>query len=190
MPWSRPADRMREYVLALRAIWACWNVGADLDFRGEFSSHTLMPPFFDPGPNGFGSPQVLLAGVGARMTEVAGEVGDGFLCAPLTSIESLRAHTLPALEKGRARSTSRDFTVSGMPFVVTGEDAAATARIAAATRGRIAFYASTPAYRFVLDLHGWGGLHERLHAPSREGRWLDMADRLTVHCRSISRPPL
>lgn len=86
MPWSRPADRMREYVLAVRAIWAAWNDGAELDFRGEFYSHTLMTPVFDPGPNGFGPPPLLLGGVGARMTEAAGEVADGFLCGPLTSI--------------------------------------------------------------------------------------------------------
>lgn len=176
MPWSRPADRMREYVLAMRAIWAAWNDDAELDFRGEFYSHTLMTPFFDPGPNGFGSPPVLLGGVGPRMTEVAGEVADGFLCGPLTSITSLRERTLPALEKGRARSSVEKFSVSGMPFVVTGVDAAATARVAAATRARIAFYAATPAYRFVLEVHGWGGLHDRLHALSREGRWQDMAD--------------
>jgi probable F420-dependent oxidoreductase len=175
MPWSRPADRMREYVLALRAIWGAWNDGAELDFRGEFYSHTLMTPFFDPGPTGFGPPPVFLGGVGERMTAVAGEVADGFLCGPLTSIESLRAHTLPALEAGRARSDRSRFTVSGMPFVVTGVDAEATARVAAATRKRIAFYASTPAYRFVLEVHGWGGLHDRLFALSREGRWDDMA---------------
>jgi probable F420-dependent oxidoreductase len=176
MPWSRPADRMREYVLALRAIWACWNDGAELEFRGEFYSHSLMTPFFDPGPNGFGSPPVLLGGVGAQMTEVAGEVADGFLCGPLTSLASLLEHTLPALAKGRARSGVRDFTVSGMLFVVTGEDAAATARVARATGGRIAFYTSTPAYRSVLDVHGWGKLHEQLYALSRDGRWEDMTD--------------
>ncbi|GAA3239848.1 hypothetical protein GCM10017691_41380 [Pseudonocardia petroleophila] len=176
MPWSRPADRMREYVLALRAIWACWNDGAELDFRGEFFSHTLMTPFFDPGPNGFGPPAVLLAGVGQRMTETAGEVADGFLCGPLTSVDSLRTHTLPAVARGRARSGIRDFTVSGMPLVVTGADAAATARVARATRDRLAFYASTPAYRPVLEVHGWGELHDRLHVLSCAGRWQDMGD--------------
>lgn len=175
MPWSRPADRMREYVLAVRAIWATWNDGVGLDFRGEFYDHTLMTPFFDPGPTGFGPPPVFLGGVGERMTAVAGEVADGFLCGPLTSIESLRAHTLPALQQGRARSDRTSFTVSGMPFVVTGVDAAAFARVALATRKRIAFYASTPAYRFVLEVHGWGGLHDRLHALSKEGRWDEMA---------------
>lgn len=156
MPWSRPADRMREYVLAVRAIWAAWNDGAELGFQGEFYSHTLMTPVFDPGPNGFGPPPVLLGGVGARMTEVAGEVADGFLCGPLTSVASFRGYTLPALEKGRVRSAVEVFSVSGMPFVVTGADTEATASVAAATRARIAFYASTPAYRFVLEAHGSG----------------------------------
>ncbi|MFC4945749.1 TIGR03617 family F420-dependent LLM class oxidoreductase [Pseudonocardia sp. GCM10023141] len=176
MPWSQPAARMREYVLALRAIWAAWNDGVPLDFRGDFYSHTLMTPTFDPGPSGFGAPPVLLGGVGRRMTAVAGEVADGFLCGPLTTVESFRTHTLPALEAGRARSDRPDFTVAGMPLVVTGVDAATTDRVAAATRKRIAFYASTPAYRLVLEVHGWGGLADRLHGMSRDGRWDDMAD--------------
>jgi probable F420-dependent oxidoreductase len=174
MPWSHPAARMREYVLALRAIWAAWNDGTPLDFRGEFYSHTLMTPTFDPGPSGFGAPPVFLGGVGARMTAVAGEVADGFLCGPLTTVESFRSHTAPALATGRARSDRPEFTVTAMPLVVTGADAATTARVADATRKRIAFYASTPAYRFVLETHGWGGLADRLHAMSREGRWDEM----------------
>ena len=89
MPWSAPAERMREYVLALRAIWASWNDGTPLDFYGEYYTHTLMTPFFNPGPNGFGPPPVILGGVGQRMTAVAGEVADGLLCAPLTSTKTL-----------------------------------------------------------------------------------------------------
>jgi len=85
MPWSHPAPRMREYIMALRAIWDCWNQGTRLNFRGDFYSHTLMTPFFDPGPNPHGRPRVLLAGVGDRMTEVAGEVADGFLCHGFTT---------------------------------------------------------------------------------------------------------
>lgn len=176
MPWSRPAARMREYVLALRAIWGAWNDGSPLDFRGEFYTHTLMTPMFDPGPSGFGDPPVFLGGVGERMTAVAGEVADGFLCGPLTTVPSFRQHTRPALDAGRARSSRPDFTVAGMPLVVTGADADVTARVALATRKRIAFYASTPAYRIVLEVHGWGGLADRLHGLSRDGRWDDMAD--------------
>lgn len=171
MPWSEPAARMREYLLALRAIWGAWNEGAPLDFRGRFYTHTLMSPFFDPGPTGLGPPPVVLGGVGERMTAVAGEVADGFLCAPLTSERTLAEHTLPALGVTRP-----GFMVCATPFVVTGQDPATMARVTAATRRRIAFYASTPAYRSVLDVHGWSGRGEKLTRLSKQGEWEAMAD--------------
>jgi probable F420-dependent oxidoreductase len=177
MPWSSPAKRMREYVLALRAIWASWNEGVPLHFDGDFYTHTLMTPFFNPGPTGFPPPPVLLGGVGARMTAVAGEVADGFICGPLTSSLSFREHSLPSIERGlaaRPAARSDPFDIRVMPFVVTGADAAATERVARATRARIAFYASTPAYRHILELHGWDALHDRLHKLSREGAWDEM----------------
>ena len=104
MPWSQPAARMREYVLALRAIWTAWNDGTRLGFRGDFYTHTVMTPFFNPGPNPFGPPPVLLAGVGPAMTAVAGEVADGFLSHGFTTERYLREVTLPALTEGRQRS--------------------------------------------------------------------------------------
>lgn len=170
MPWGEPVERMREYVLALRAIWARWNEGVPLDFHGRFYRHTLMSPFFDPGPNGHGPPPIVLGGVGPRMTAVAGEVADGFLCAPLTSPQSLQQHTLPALG-----TVGPAFTITATPFVVTGEDAVATARVDRATRQRIAFYASTPAYRTILEIHGWGARAEELTRLSRAGEWTAMA---------------
>ena len=116
MPWSHPAPRMREFVLAMRAIWDNWNNGTKLSFEGEFYRHTLMTPFFSPGPNPHGAPKVFLAGVGQHMTEVAGEVCDGFLVHPFTTERYLKEVTLPALEKGfakggrDARATSRRAT--------------------------------------------------------------------------------
>jgi probable F420-dependent oxidoreductase len=187
MPWSEPAARMREYVQALRAIWAAWEDGARLDFRGRFYTHTLMPPFFDPGPTGFGPPPVVLGGVGERMTAVAGEVADGFLCAPLTSDRTLCERTLPAL--GTLRP---GFTVCATPFVVTGRDAVTTASVEQATRARIAFYASTPAYRDVLEVHGWAGRAERLTALSKAGEWDAMADLVDdemLHAFAVVAPP-
>lgn len=176
MPWSHPARRMREYVLALRAVWDTWDTGALLDFRGEFYSHTLMTPMFVPQRHGFGPPPVLLAGVGQAMTEVAGEVADGFLPHGFTTERYLREVTLPALLRGRARTgRSLDgFVLKGSPMVATGRSAAELAQAVAGVRSQLAFYASTPAYRPVLELHGWGALGERLHALSREGRWADM----------------
>jgi len=176
MEWSRPAARMREMVLAMRAIWDTWLTGAKLDFRGEFYTHTLMTPFFTPDAEelaGFGPPKVFLAGVGELMTEVAGEVCDGFLCHGFTTEKYLREVTIPALERGRARAgkTMDGFEIVGPSFVVTGNDDAELERAAAGTRQQIAFYGSTPAYRGVLDIHGWGGLQEELNILSKQGEW-------------------
>ncbi|HUQ58110.1 TIGR03617 family F420-dependent LLM class oxidoreductase [Lentzea sp.] len=175
MPWSRPAARMREFVLAIRAIWHAWETGERLAFRGEFYKHTLMTPFFDPGPNPHGTAPIYLAGVGERMTEVAGEVADGFLCHNFTTERYLREVTLPALERGRAKAgrTLEGFEVSGPVFAATNDEEIAD------VKRQIAFYGSTPAYRPVLDLHGWGALHEELHRLSRRQQWAEMSELIT-----------
>ena len=175
MPWSHPAPRMREFVLAMRAIWAAWAGDAPLDFSGDFYTHTLMPPFFNPGPNPFGPPAVALAAVGARMTEVAGEVADALLCHGFTTERYLRTVTLPAVERGRQRAGGDPpVEICIAPFVVTGSTAEELAAAATATRDQIAFYASTPAYRGVLELHGWGDLQGELQAMTKAGRWAEM----------------
>jgi probable F420-dependent oxidoreductase len=176
MDWSHPAARMREFVLAMRAIWDCWQHGSKLDFRGDFYTHTLMIPFFNPGPNPYGAPKVFLAGVGPLMTEVAGEVCDGFLCHGFTTERYLREVTLPALERGRAKAegTMEDFEIAGPLFVVTGNDEAEMEAAAEGTRRQIAFYGSTPAYRPVLELHGWGDLQDELNRLSKQGKWDEM----------------
>ncbi len=176
MEWSKPAARMREMVLAIRAIWDCWNNDSKLDFRGEFYTHTLMTPFFNPGPNPNGDAKIFLAGVGPLMTEVAGEVGDGFICHGFTTERFLREVTIPALERGRAKAgkTMEGFEIVGPSFVVTGNDQDQLEKAAMATRQQIAFYGSTPAYRPVLDLHGWGGMQEDLNKLSKQGEWQQM----------------
>jgi probable F420-dependent oxidoreductase len=171
MPWSHPAPRMREFILALRAIWSCWNDGTKLEFRGEFYKHTLMTPFFDPGPNPHGAPRVLLAGVGAAMTAVAGEVADGFLCHGFTTERYLREITIPALG---LNGQPAGFELVGSPFVVTGRTEEEFAEASRGVREQIAFYGSTPAYRPVLELHGWAGLGDELHELSLQGRWREM----------------
>jgi probable F420-dependent oxidoreductase len=180
MPWSQPALRMREFILAMRAIWASWEDGTKLDFRGDFYEHTLMTPFFDPGPNPFGAPRVFLAAVGERMTAVAGEVADGMLCHGFTTESYLREVTLPALETGLDASgrTRADVQLSLPAFVVTGGTEEEMAAAAKGVRGQIAFYGSTPAYRGVLEHHGWGDLQPELNAMSKEGRWKEMGERI------------
>ncbi len=176
MEWSKPAARMRELILAIRAIWDCWNNETKLQFRGDFYTHTLMTPFFNPGPNPHGDPKVFLAGVGPLMTEVAGEVADGFICHGFTTERFLREVTIPALERGRAKAgeTLEGFEIVGPSFVVSGNDAAEFDSSATATRQQIAFYGSTPSYRPVLDLHGWGGLQDDLNKLSKQNRWAEM----------------
>jgi len=181
MPWSSPAARMREMILAIRAIWTAWNEGSKLDFQGDFYTHTLMTPFFDPGPNPHGNAKIFLAGVGERMTEVAGEVCDGFLCHGFTTERYLREVTLPALERGAAKAgrTLADIEISGPAFVVTGATEEEMARSVAGTKQQIAFYGSTPAYRPVLELHGWGELQDELNAMSKQGKWKEMGELIT-----------
>jgi probable F420-dependent oxidoreductase len=176
MPWGQPARRLREYVQALRAIWSAWESGQPLDFAGEFYTHTLMPPTFVPERHPHGAPPVLLAGVGPALTEVAGEVADGFLPHGFTTERYLRAVTLPALQRGRARSADPGAAIKvyGAPMIVTGRTEAEQVAAAAAVRAQIAFYGSTPAYRPILELHGWGDLGTDLHALSRAGRWTDL----------------
>ena len=181
MPWSHPAARMREMILAIRAIWASWNDGSKLDFQGDFYTHTLMTPFFNPGPNPHGDAKIALAGVGELMTEVAGEVCDGFLCHGFTTERYLREVTLPALERGAAKAGRdlADIEISGPAFVVTGTNEEEMARSVAGTKQQIAFYGSTPAYRGVLELHGWGGLQDDLNKMSKEGKWQEMGELIT-----------
>ena len=177
MPWSRPADRLREMVSAVRAIWAAWQDGTPLDFHGEFYTHTRMIPAFDPGPNPHGPPPVFTAGVGPRMTAVAGEVADGFLVHPVNTRRSLQELTLPALAEGAARSGRdvSDVELVCVTIVVTGRDEAEFTRSHEAVRQQLAFYGTTPAYRPVFELHGYGDLHPELRRLARQDRWDEMA---------------
>ncbi len=168
--WERPAARMREHVLAMKAIFAAWEDDTPLAFEGEFWTHTLMPPNFRPHPQPHGRPPILMAAVRERMIEVAGEVSDGLLAHAFQTAEVLREITLPALERGLDRGGRRrsDVEVDAAVFLATTDEEWE------AVRRRVAFYGSTPGYRHVLDHHDLGSLFEALHACSREGRWAEM----------------
>lgn len=181
MPWSQPVERMRELVLAIRAIWDCWHTGAALDFRGEFYRHTLMTPFFNPGPSPFGLPSIFLAGVGPRMTEMAGEVADGFIVHPFGTERSLRELTIPAVERGAARAgrslAEVEVAFPLMAIVADTDEQLESGRDA--MRPRLAFYGSTPAYKVILDVHGWGDLQPELNRLSKTGDWATMSSLIT-----------
>jgi probable F420-dependent oxidoreductase len=174
MQWSSPAARMREFVRAVQAIWKAWDDQAPLDFRGDFYQHTLMTPMFSHGPSPCGWPSIQIAAVGPVMTAVAGEVADGLLCHGFTTADYVRDVTLPQLQSGagRAGRSRSDLEVS-LPVMLVLTDDERDPKIAA-MKSQIAFYGSTPAYRPVLDHHGWSALGEELHAMSRRGEWEKM----------------
>ncbi len=176
MPWSSPAARMREFILAMRAIWANWHQGEPLEFTGKFYTHTLMTPFFTPTNNEHGAPRVYLAAVGPLMTEVAGEVADGIIIHAFTTEKYLRETTLPALDRGFAKAGKKreDFEISYPVFVATGTNEEELEQAKLATRQQIAFYGSTPAYKPVLESIGVGEIHSDLNAMSKQGRWEEM----------------
>jgi probable F420-dependent oxidoreductase len=175
--WSRPADRMREMVLAIRAIWSSWHDDAKLDFRGDFYTHTLMTPVFNPGPHPHGLPPIFVAGIGPKMTAAAGEVADGFFVHPFHTPKFIEEVTLPALERGFAASgrTRDDFTISCQTIIASGQSEEEFENAKNMARAQLSFYGSTPAYRAVLDCHGWGDLHLELNRLSKTGGWLQMA---------------
>ncbi|TDC44692.1 TIGR03617 family F420-dependent LLM class oxidoreductase [Actinomadura sp. KC345] len=167
--WSRPAARMREAVLAVKAILDAWQSGGRLDFRGEFTKHTLMPATFAPGPNPYGVPPVLLGALGPVMTRTAAEVADGLLVMPFHSHRHFRERTLPAVAEGLELAGRERIDLYPQAIVATG---GSPGEIEAATFGvkaLLAFYGSTPAYRPVLDVEGWGDLQPELNALSKTG---------------------
>jgi probable F420-dependent oxidoreductase len=181
MPWGAPAAQMRELVLAMRAIWANWYEQEPLQFVGKYYRHTLMTPMFTPQDSQYGAPRVTLAAVGPKMTEVAGEVADGIILHPFSTMPYINSVTLPAIEAGLAKAgKSRDaFEISYSCFVITGrneEEFAASKKVA---QERIAFYGSTPAYKGVLDSIGVGELQGELNAMSKQGRWKEMGTLVT-----------
>ncbi|KUH64535.1 LLM class F420-dependent oxidoreductase [Mycolicibacterium novocastrense] len=170
--FDRPVARMTEMVAALRAVFTAWETGERLDFRGEYFRHTLMTPTFNPGPNPFGPPPIYLGALGPRLTRATAAVADGLLVMPFGSKRFLHEATMPQVRAGLSESgrSLDDFALVPEIIVSVGtRDAAHDA-----TRRLLAFYGSTPAYRPVLDVHGWGELQPELNALSKQGRWQEM----------------
>lgn len=172
--WSRPVERMRDTVQAVKAILHAWQTGEKLDHRGPFWQHTLMPPQFSPGPNPHGTPPILVGALGPRMTEMAARVADGVLVMPFNSARHYRERTLPAIAKGRDGS-DRPFEIIPEAIVAMGNSAEEIDAARKAVRHLLAFYGSTPAYRPVLEVEGWADLQPELNVLSKQGRWPEMA---------------
>jgi probable F420-dependent oxidoreductase len=176
MPWDRPAARLREYILALRAIWESFQSEGPLNFEGDFYRHTLMTPFFDPGPIDHPEIPIYIAGVNTRLANLAGEICDGFHVHPFHSPEYVRRTVIPAIAEG-ARQANRDpeqVTLATSAFVITGVNGERAIEQRESVRAQISFYASTPTYFTVLEAHGWEDVGERLSTMAREKKWREM----------------
>ncbi len=176
MPWDRPAARLREYILAVRAIWESFQTEGSLQFEGEFYRHTLMTPFFNPGPIEHPEIAVYIAGVNTRLARLAGEICDGFHVHPFHSPEYVRQTVKPAIVEG-ARQANRDpdqVELATSAFVISAAKVEEAAEQRESVRAQISFYASTPTYRTVLEAHGWQDIGEKLGIMAREKKWREM----------------
>jgi len=192
--WGSPARRLAETVAAVKAIFAAWEGKSRLDFRGEFFTHTLMPPNFNPGPNPFGPPPILMGALGPVMTRAAAEVADGLLVMPFNSARHLAERTVPALTEGLRRSGREpaDLQVIAQAMVAVGRTDAELAIAVDAVARLIAFYGSTPAYVPVLEVEGWAELQPKLNALSKKGAFSEMRALITdpmVHTLGIVGTP-
>ena len=181
MPWERPAARLREYILAVRAIWESFQTEGPLDFEGEFFQHTLMTPFFNPGPIEHPEIPVYIAGVNTRLARLAGEICDGFHVHPFHSPEYMRQTVKPAIAEG-AEAAGRDpgkVELATSAFVIAAGNEEEAREQRESIRAQISFYASTPTYRAVLEAHGWEEVGGRLGTMAREKKWREMPALIT-----------
>jgi probable F420-dependent oxidoreductase len=174
--WDAPVARLRDYIGALRAIWASWQDGTRLNYKGDFYKHTLMIPFFNPGPSAYPHIPIYIAGVNSGLAQLAGEVCDGFSAHPLNSAKYLREVLRPQIAEGaqKAGRSIEQVAIAGSVFAITGRDEASIARTRAFAKQQISFYGSTPTYRAVLECHGWAALGEDLSKLAAAQRWAEM----------------
>ena len=181
VPWSPPVPRLREYVQAMRAIWTTWEKSENLQFEGHHYTFTLMPPYFKPPSYGMKMVPITLAAVGPHALRLAGEVADGVRLHGFCTRRYLVEKILPRVDEGLAKSARKreNFEITGGGFIATGADEASVARAVEVVRARIAFYGSTPAYWPVLELDGLGDLGRELNTMTKQGRWAEMASRVS-----------
>jgi probable F420-dependent oxidoreductase len=179
--WDKPVEKMREVILAVRAIWDCWQNQTRLNFQGEYFKLTLMTPFFSPAPHEFHRIPIFIAGVNSRMCQLGGELCEGFHVHPLHTERYLREVVLSNIEQGLAKAgrRRRDIELSSSIFVIPTDDPKEAARYEAEVRQQISFYASTPPYRPVFELEGWGDVADQLKSAAAAGRWNEMPALIT-----------
>ncbi|MDX6380014.1 MAG: hypothetical protein QOI57_1038 [Rubrobacteraceae bacterium] len=194
MPWDKPASRLKDYILALRAIWQSFQTGGNLNYEGEFYRHTLMTPFFNPGPIEHPEIPIYIAGVNTRLARLAGELCDGFHVHPFHTPEYVKQIVKPAIAEGAEKEDRRpeDIQLATSVFVITGESTEDIEKQREKMRAQAAFYASTPTYRTILEVHGWGEIGEKLGGLARNKKWDEMTNLITdemLHTFAVEASP-
>ena len=181
MEWHPPGPWMREYILMMRAIWDSWQNGTKPSFEGKYYRYTLMTPFFSPGPIDFPAPKVHISAINPYNCQLVGELCDGIKLHPFNTPKYLREVIFPSIEKGakKAGRDPKEIEICGSGFIITGQNEEEVEKTKAPIRQQLAFYASTRTYKPVLDIEGWGDLNQELFAMSVEGKWQEMASRIT-----------
>lgn len=179
--WEHPGPKLREMIQVIHAAWDCWQNGTRPNFVGQFYNFTLMTPFFNPGPIPYPKPRIFIAGVNEYICRLAGELCEGFHVHPFHSVRYLDAVVLPNIRKGldKAGRSREQIQLASTVFVVTGRTADEIEAAKGPVKQQIAFYASTPAYLGVLEVHGWGETGRRLTELSKQGKWAEMAELIT-----------
>ena len=181
MPWGRPAARLKDYILALRVIWQSFQTEDSLNYEGEFYRHTLMTPFFNPGPIEYPEIPIYIAGVNTRLAKLAGELCNGFHVHPFHTPEYVRQTVKPAIKEGAEKENRNPEAVklATSVFVITGETGEEVEEQREKMRSQAAFYASTPSYRVVLEAHGWEDTGQELGRLARDKKWDEMPGLIT-----------
>jgi probable F420-dependent oxidoreductase len=178
--FGKPVAHMREWVLATKAILEHWQDGTPLKFEGDYTRHTLMTPAFNPGPNPHGIAPILVGALGPKMNEMAAEVADGILVMPFNSGAHMEERTMPAIDRGLATAGRTRDDIEIIVEVICGigrnDEELENAK---GVRNLLAFYGSTPSYKPVLDVHGWGDLQPELNRLSKQGDWATMSTLIT-----------
>ena len=181
MEWHPPGPWMREYITMMRAVWDSWQNGTKPSFEGEFYRYTLMTPFFSPGPIDFPQPKIHISAINPYNCRLVGELCDGIKLHGFNTPKYLRDVILPNIEKGakKAGRDPKEIEICGLGFIITGKNEEEVEKAKQPVRQQLSFYASTRTYKPVLDIEGWGDLNQELFAMSIEGKWQEMAQRIT-----------
>jgi len=181
MDWAPPGPRLREYILMMRAVWDSWQNGAKPSFEGKYYRYTLTSPFFNPGPIDFPMPKVHISAINPYNCRLVGELCEGIKLHGFNTPKYLREVILPNIAAGakKAGRDPKEIEICGLGFIITGKNEEEIEKAKAPVRQQIAFYGSTRTYKPVLDIEGWGDLNQELFALSIEGKWPEMATKIT-----------